>query len=43
MCQRVQVETFLFFWVWGVDPCVFGKYLTDTWLNGATARKTSIS
>lgn len=43
MCQRVQVETFLFFWVWGVDPCMFGKSLTDTWLNGATARKTSIS
>lgn len=26
----------------GVDPCMLGKYLTDTWLKCVKARKNSL-
>lgn len=30
-----------FFLVWGVDPCMFGKCLSGTWLKCVKARKDS--
>lgn len=35
------MEKFLFFWGVGVDPCRFGKCLTDTRLKCVKARKNS--
>lgn len=31
------------FWVWGDDLCVFGKFLSDTWIKRVEARKNSPS